>query len=123
MLAGESSVVRAARAIRSWGPSTVVVKQGEYGASLFTDDGFFSLPGYPLEQVLDPTGPATRSRAASSAVLDAHAGEPLTDDLVRRAMVYGSVLASFNVEAFGTERRAAPDARRDRRSASTSSSR
>ncbi len=104
MLAGESSVVRAARAIRSWGPSTVVVKQGEYGASLFTDAGFFSLPGYPVEQVLDPTGAGDSFAGGFVGVLDAHAGEPMTDDLVRRAMVYGSVLASFNVEAFGTER-------------------
>jgi len=104
MLAGEASLVRAARTIRAWGPSTVVVKQGEYGAALFTEEGFFSVPGYPLEQVLDPTGAGDSFAGGFVGVLDAHAGEPLTDDLVRRAMVYGSVLASFNVESFGTER-------------------
>ena len=104
MLAGEPSLARAARTIRSWGPSTVVVKQGEYGAALFTEEGFFSIPGYPLEQVLDPTGAGDSFAGGFVGVLDAHAGERLSDGLVRQAMVYGSVLASLNVEEFGTER-------------------
>ncbi len=104
MLTGEASLLLAARSIRSWGPSTVVVKMGEYGASLFTEEGYFSLPGYPLERVLDPTGAGDSFAGGFIGFIDARAGEPLTDDLLRCAMVCGSVLASFNVEAFGTER-------------------
>jgi sugar/nucleoside kinase (ribokinase family) len=104
MLAHEPSLALAARTIRGWGPEFVVVKQGEYGAALFTNEGFFALPGYPLERVLDPTGAGDSFAGGFLGFLDAHAGEPLTESLVRRAMVYGSVLGSFNVEAFGTER-------------------
>ena len=104
MLTGEASLLLAARSIRSWGPSTVVVKMGEYGASLFTEEGYFSLPGYPLERVLDPTGAGDSFAGGFIGFIDARAGEPLTDDLLRCAMVCGSVLASFNVEAFGTAR-------------------
>jgi sugar/nucleoside kinase (ribokinase family) len=104
MLADEPSLALAARKIRSWGPSFVVVKQGEYGAALFTPDGFFSLPGYPLERVLDPTGAGDSFAGGFVGFLDAHGTDELSEDLVRRAMVYGSVLASYNVEDFGTER-------------------
>jgi sugar/nucleoside kinase (ribokinase family) len=104
MLAGEPSLARAARRIRERGPRFAVVKLGEYGAALFTEDGCFALPGYPLERVLDPTGAGDSFAGGFLGYLDAHAGEPLTDSLVRRAMVYGSVLGSFNVEEFGTER-------------------
>ena len=104
MLAQEPSLALAAKTLRSWGPRTIVVKQGEYGVALFTEEGFFSLPGYPLERVQDPTGAGDSFAGGFLGFLDAHAGEPLTDGLIRRAMVYGSVLASFNVEDFGTER-------------------
>jgi sugar/nucleoside kinase (ribokinase family) len=104
MLAGEPALPAAARIIRSWGPEYVVVKLGEYGAALFTSEGFFAVPGYPLERVIDPTGAGDSFAGGFLGYLDAHTGEPLSDDLVRRAMVYGSVLGSFNVEAFGTER-------------------
>jgi sugar/nucleoside kinase (ribokinase family) len=104
MLADESSLALAASTVRGWGPDLVVVKLGEYGVALFTREGAFALPGYPLERVLDPTGAGDSLAGGYLGFHDAHAGEPLTDDLVRRAMVYGSVIASFNVEDFGTER-------------------
>jgi sugar/nucleoside kinase (ribokinase family) len=104
MLAGDPSLPAAARTIRSWGPEHVVVKLGEYGAALFTSEGFFAVPGYPLERVVDPTGAGDSFAGGFLGFLDAHAGEPPTDALMRRAMVYGSVMGSFNVEAFGTER-------------------
>jgi len=87
------------------GPRAVVAKQGEYGAALFTDDGFFALPAYPLETVNDPTG-AGDSFAGGFLGYLSSAGEDAADDdlTLRRAMTYGSVLASFNVEEFGTER-------------------
>lgn len=105
MLTREANLARAARAIREWGPRFVVVKRGEYGAALFAEEGFFSLPGYPLETVVDPTGAGDSFAGGFLGFLAASSidGEP-TDDLVRCALVYGSALASFNVEEFGTER-------------------
>ncbi len=104
-LTGEPNLYRAARTIREWGPNLVVVKQGEYGAALFTDGSFFSLPAYPLENVIDPTGAGDTFAGGFVGFLAAHAvgEEELSDDLMRAAMVYGSTLASFNVEQFGTD--------------------
>jgi sugar/nucleoside kinase (ribokinase family) len=104
MLTDQPNLVRGARAIMEMGPKIVVAKQGEYGAALFTEDGFFALPAYPLESVLDPTGAGDSFAGGFLGYLDAHAGDHETEDRVRRAMTYGSVLASFNVEQFGTER-------------------
>jgi sugar/nucleoside kinase (ribokinase family) len=104
MLTEQPNLVRAARAITSMGPRLVVVKRGEYGAALFTDDAFFALPAYPLEDVLDPTGAGDSFAGGFLGYLDAHSGEAPSQGLVRRAMTYGSVMASFNVEEFGTER-------------------
>jgi sugar/nucleoside kinase (ribokinase family) len=86
------------------GPRLVVAKRGEYGAALFTDNAFFALPAYPLEDVLDPTGAGDSFAGGFLGYLDAHSGEAPSEGLVRRAMTYGSVMASFNVEEFGTER-------------------
>jgi sugar/nucleoside kinase (ribokinase family) len=104
MLAGEPNLACAARALRELGPRVVAVKQGQYGACLFTEEGYFSIPSYPLETVVDPTGAGDSFAGGFLGYLDARAGEPITDDLLRCAVVYGSVLASFNVEAFGSER-------------------
>ena len=103
MLTGEPTLLKAARKLMEMGPSTVVVKQGEYGAALFTEEGFFSLPAYPLETVIDPTG-AGDSFAGGFLGYLVSEGSPTDDASLRRAMTYGSVLASFNVEQFGTER-------------------
>ena len=104
MLTEEPNLVMGARALMVMGPRVVVVKQGEYGAALFTQEGFFALPAYPLESVLDPTGAGDSFAGGFLGYLDAHAGDDQSEDRVRRAMTYGSVLASFNVEQFGTER-------------------
>jgi sugar/nucleoside kinase (ribokinase family) len=104
MLTQQPNLLRASRAVFAIGPRFVVAKQGEYGAALFTERDFFSLPSYPLEDVLDPTGAGDSFAGGFLGYLDAHIGEKLSDDLLRRAMTYGSVLASFNVEEFGTER-------------------
>lgn len=103
MLTGQSNLVRAAREIMAMGPRVVAAKQGEYGAALFTEDGFFALPAYPLESVNDPTG-AGDSFAGGFIGYLASQGSNVDDATLRRAMTYGSVLASFNVEEFGTER-------------------
>jgi len=102
-LTGESNLARAARAVMALGPRAVVAKQGEYGAALFTEDSFFALPGYPLEDVRDPTGAGDSFAGGFLGYLDSHDGE-LDETCLRRAMGYGTVLASFNVEQFGTER-------------------
>jgi sugar/nucleoside kinase (ribokinase family) len=105
-LTGEPNLARAARALMAHGPRAVVAKQGEYGAALFTAEGFFALPGMPLEDVRDPTGAGDSFAGGFLGYLDGHDGE-LDEPTLRRAMGYGTVLASFNVERFGTERVAA----------------
>jgi sugar/nucleoside kinase (ribokinase family) len=103
MLTDQPNLVRAARDVRAMGPRIVVVKQGEYGAALFTEDGFFALPAYPLETVMDPTG-AGDSFAGGFLGYVASQDCATDEATLRRAMTYGSVLASFWVEEFGCER-------------------
>jgi sugar/nucleoside kinase (ribokinase family) len=103
-LTEEPNLVRAARRIREWGPRVVVAKQGEYGAAMITEDGFFSLPAYPLETVVDPTGAGDSFAGGFVGYVAAHPDEPIDHELLCRAMAYGTALASFNVEEFGTER-------------------
>jgi sugar/nucleoside kinase (ribokinase family) len=105
-LTGEANLARGARAVMEQGPRAVVAKQGEYGAALFTEDGFFALPGFPLEEVRDPTGAGDSFAGGFVGYLDSQEGE-IDEACLRRAMGYGTVLASFNVEQFGTERVAA----------------
>ncbi len=101
-LTGEASIHTAARKIMEIGPKAVVIKRGEYGATLFTDGGYFVAPAYPLESVYDPTGAGDTFAGGFMGYLASHT--EITDDVMRRAMIYGSVMASFNVERFGTER-------------------
>jgi sugar/nucleoside kinase (ribokinase family) len=103
-LTGQPNLVRAAREILAWGPTAVVAKQGEYGAVLVTSDGYFSLPAYPLENVIDPTGAGDTFAGGFVGYVAAHPDEAVEHDLLARAMAYGTALASFNVEEFGTER-------------------
>jgi sugar/nucleoside kinase (ribokinase family) len=102
-LTGESNLARAARAVMKLGPRAVIAKQGEYGAALFTEAGFFALPGFPLEDVRDPTGAGDSFAGGFLGYLDGEDCD-LDEAHLRRAMGYGTVLASFNVEEFGTER-------------------
>jgi len=103
MLTEEPNLVKAATAVRAMGPRVVIAKQGEYGAALFTEDGFFALPAYPLETVRDPTGAGDSFAGGLMGYLDSQGGG-LDDATLRRAMTYGSTLASFWVEEFGCER-------------------
>jgi sugar/nucleoside kinase (ribokinase family) len=105
MFARQPNLVKAARSVMGLGPGVVVAKQGEYGAALFSGDRFFSLPAFPLETVMDPTGAGDSFAGGFMGYLASLGPEALADNLeLRRAMTYGSVLASFNVEEFGTER-------------------
>jgi len=101
-LSGEPNLIKAARKILSWGPSTLIVKRGEYGAAMFTKDGYFAIPAYPLEAVFDPTGAGDTFAGGLMGYLASQ--EKLDEAALRRAMIFGSVMASFNVEEFGTER-------------------
>jgi sugar/nucleoside kinase (ribokinase family) len=106
-LTGEPNLARAARLAMELGPSVVVAKRGEYGAALFSGNEFFAIPGYLLEDVRDPTGAGDSFAGGFLGYLDGRraAGDRILDHAVlRQAMAYGSVLASFNVEDFGTER-------------------
>jgi len=96
------NLIKAARAILSWGPRALVVKRGEYGAALFTKDSYFAIPAYPLESVFDPTGAGDTFAGGFMGYLSSQ--EKLDDGAMRRAMIFGSVMASFNVEEFGTNR-------------------
>jgi sugar/nucleoside kinase (ribokinase family) len=104
MLTGRPNLFQAAQQVLSWGPSAVVAKQGKYGAVLYTDEGFFALPAYPLQQVVDPTGAGDTFAGGLVGFVAAHPREPVGHDLLKRAMAYGTALASYNVEEFGTER-------------------
>jgi sugar/nucleoside kinase (ribokinase family) len=96
------NLIKAARTILSWGPKALIVKRGEYGAALFMNDSYFAIPAYPLETVFDPTGAGDTFAGGFMGYL---ASQPALDDAaMRRAMIFGSVMASFNVEEFGTAR-------------------
>jgi sugar/nucleoside kinase (ribokinase family) len=103
-LTREPNLIRAARKIREWGPKVVVAKQGEYGAAMVTEEGFFALPAFPLETVVDPTGAGDSFAGGFLGYVAAHPDREPDHDLLARAMAYGTALASFNVEEFGTER-------------------
>jgi sugar/nucleoside kinase (ribokinase family) len=101
-LSGDHNLLRAARWIQDRGPSMVVVKKGEHGAILFTRDFAFFAPGYPLEELFDPTGAGDAFGGGFLGYL-ARAGSTDPEEL-RRAMIYGSAMGSFAVEAFGLDR-------------------
>jgi sugar/nucleoside kinase (ribokinase family) len=103
-LTGKPNLVSAAREILGWGPSVIVAKQGEYGAALVTRESFFALPAYPLETVVDPTGAGDTFAGGFVGYIAANLEQDLSEELLRRAMAHATVLASFNVEEFGTER-------------------
>ncbi|MGQ0613060.1 MAG: PfkB family carbohydrate kinase [Planctomycetaceae bacterium] len=102
MVSGEPTLIRAGRAILTLGPRVVIVKKGEHGAFLFSEDFFYAVPAYPLEQVTDPTGAGDTFAGGVMGYL-AHAGH-VDAAHWKRAMLYGSVLASFTVEAFSLRR-------------------
>ncbi len=106
MLAGEASLLRATRKIMDWGPKTVVIKRGEFGVLMVYRDGSelktFGVPAYPVESVVDPTGAGDTFAGGFMGYL---AGSGRTDAAaLRQAVVFGSVMASYNVESFSMNR-------------------
>ncbi len=101
-LTGEHNLVKAGRAILKMGPSTVLIKRGEYGVLQFSDEGMFAVPAYPLEEVVDPTGAGDTFAGGMMGFLARHGR--VTESSLRTAVVYGSVMASFVVERFSLER-------------------
>jgi sugar/nucleoside kinase (ribokinase family) len=102
LLSGERNVVRAARHLLSMGPKRVLIKRGEYGVIQFSADSVFAVPAFPLEEVFDPTGAGDTFAGGFMGELARSAST--SEAALRRAIVYGSVMASFVVEDFGMNR-------------------
>ena len=101
-LSGEPNLVKAASKILSYGPQTLIIKQGEYGALMFKGGRIFSAPAYPLESVFDPTGAGDSFAGGFMGYLS---GKMDFDDTnIRKAIIFGSVMASFNVESFSLDK-------------------
>src|SRR5689334_15566329 len=100
----ETSLIKAGRAIRKMGPRYVAIKKGEHGALLFGDNEFFSCGAYPLEDIRDPTGAGDTFAGGMAGYLAGTVGGKVTFTDLRKAMIYGSVLASFCVESFSLEK-------------------
>ena len=107
LLSGDPNLVKSARIIRQMGPKTLIIKKGEHGALLFTDNGIFAAPAFPLESIYDPTGAG--DTFAGGFIGHLSRCETITDTEMRRAVLYGSAMASFCVEKFGTEKIATLD--------------
>ncbi|MEE9257284.1 MAG: PfkB family carbohydrate kinase [bacterium] len=101
-LAGETNILKAARKILGMGPETLVIKQGEYGALLIRSDTLFSAPGLPIEDIFDPTGAGDSFAGGFMGYLSQNGD--LSESALRRAVIFGSVMASFNVESFSFDR-------------------
>ncbi|OGU01062.1 MAG: sugar kinase [Geobacteraceae bacterium GWC2_48_7] len=99
---GEANLVKAARSIIALGCKRLVVKRGEYGVLMFTADSVFAAPAYPLEEVFDPTGAGDTFAGGFIGYL-ANTGDT-SEEGIRQAIIFGSVMASFNVEDFSLER-------------------
>ncbi len=101
LLSQSPNLVKAARIIRAMGPKILVIKKGEHGALLFTENSVFSAPAYPLETIIDPTGAGDTFAGGFTAYLAKV--NKVNDATLRKAVLYGSAMASFCVEKFGTE--------------------
>jgi sugar/nucleoside kinase (ribokinase family) len=102
LLTEEDNMVRAGQAVRRLGPKFAIIKKGEHGAMLFSDDGVFVVPAYPTADVVDPTGAGDSFAGGILGYLESDDSPP--PGRLRRAMAYGTVIASLTVEDFGLER-------------------
>jgi sugar/nucleoside kinase (ribokinase family) len=101
---GKANTVAAARAMLATGPKFVVVKKGEHGCILCHREGIAALPAYPTEKVIDPTGAGDSFAGGMMGYLASHSGDPLSISAIREALAHGTVVASFNIEAFSLDR-------------------
>jgi len=101
LLADEPNLIKAAKKIKNLGPNTLIIKKGEHGALLFSDDTVFSAPAYPMEMIFDPTGAGDTFAGGFTGYL--HKTQDLSVENMKRAVIYGSVMASFCVEQFSTK--------------------
>ena len=111
MLAGEKNLPRAAKKVLAMGPSALVVKHGEYGATIFFREGAFGLgshpfraPALPIEEVIDPTGAGDSFAGGFMGYIASQSEGEISREVLKRALFYGGVMGSFAVERFGTER-------------------
>jgi sugar/nucleoside kinase (ribokinase family) len=101
LLTNEPNLIKAAKMIRELGPEILIIKKGEHGALLFTNDTIFSAPAYPMEIIFDPTGAGDSFAGGFIGYL--HKTRDLSPENIRRAVIYGSAMASFCVEKFSTK--------------------
>ncbi len=101
LLAKEPNLIKASKKIRDMGPEILIIKKGEHGALLFADDIVFSAPAYPLEMIYDPTGAGDSFAGGFIGYL--HKTQDLSPENMKRAVIYGSAMASFCVEKFSTK--------------------
>ncbi|MDO8549488.1 MAG: PfkB family carbohydrate kinase [Ignavibacteria bacterium] len=101
LLAQEPNLIKSARAIRNMGPEILIIKKGEHGALLFTDDIVFSAPAYPMEMIYDPTGAGDSFAGGFTGYL--HRTQDVSSENLKCAIIYGSAMASFCVEKFSTK--------------------
>jgi len=101
MLTEEPNLIKAAKLIRQMGPEILIIKKGEHGAMLFTQDTIFSAPAYPMEIIFDPTGAGDSFAGGFIGYL--HQTRELSPENIKRAVIYGSTMASFCVEKFSTK--------------------
>jgi sugar/nucleoside kinase (ribokinase family) len=101
LLTEEPNLIKAARKIRAMGPEILIIKKGEHGAMLFTEDTIFSAPAFPMEIIYDPTGAGDTFAGGFIGYL--HQTRDLSQESIKRAVIYGSTMASFCVEKFSTK--------------------
>ena len=101
-LSGEHNLIKAARALRKLGPRFIVIKKGEHGVLFYCDKFIFSYPAYPVEQVIDPTGAGDTFAGGFMGYLSQE--KNINEKTLKRAVVYGTILSSFNVEGFGMDK-------------------
>lgn len=101
LLAKEPNLIKASKKIKDMGPEILIIKKGEHGALLFADDIVFSAPAYPMEMIYDPTGAGDSFAGGFTGYL--HKTQDLSPENMKRAVIYGSAMASFCVEKFSTK--------------------
>jgi sugar/nucleoside kinase (ribokinase family) len=103
-LTGETNLIKAARHLSSYGPKMIVIKKGEHGSMFFSPKFIFLLPAFPMEKVVDPTGAGDTFAGGFMGYLSTL--RKINEKGIRKAVCYGTIAASFNVEGFGLERTA-----------------